>query len=246
MHCWEAQCLDFVDKAFSNGPGCGWVWWLRPEPVPGVRWGWQVSPCWPPAELGTMPASRGMEGAGWQGWSRSSCLRHLSCSRTCWGISSMLSIGEASQQVKNIYVFGWALPGMMCQVQNPAHCWAFCQGQAAQVQQIDELGPSTGKVDTPLPQGSCHSQDSWSVPGVCSARLGTLCRSRILCWSERITLSGLWSYTKVLLSSFCQRQFGSCWAQAQNSTPVPAEVLTGVAWWGGQFYWRNSVRANLF
>lgn len=99
-----------------------------------------------------MPASRGMEGAGWQGWSHRSCLRHLSCSRTCWGISSMLSIGEASQQVKNIYVFGWALPGMMCQVQNPAHCWAFCQGQAAQVQQIDELGPSTGKVDTPLPQ----------------------------------------------------------------------------------------------
>lgn len=131
--CWEAQCLDFVDKAFSNGPGCDCVWWLRPERVPGARWGWQVSPCWPPAEQGTVPASRDMEGAGWQCWSHSSCSRPLSCSRTCWGISSLLRIGEASQQVKNLYVFSWALPGMMCQVKSPAHWWAFCQGQAAQV-----------------------------------------------------------------------------------------------------------------
>lgn len=124
MHCWEAWCLEFVDKAFSNGPGCDWAGWLSPEPVPGERRGWQVPPCWPPAEQGTVPASRGMEGAGWWWWSHSSCLGQLSCSRTCWGIS-MLWIGEASQQVKNIYVFSWTLPGMMCQVKNPAHWQGF-------------------------------------------------------------------------------------------------------------------------
>lgn len=51
----------------------------------------------------------------------------LTCSRTCRGISSKLWIGGESRQVKNIYVFGWTLHGLMCQVENPAHWQGFPQ-----------------------------------------------------------------------------------------------------------------------